>query len=109
MKKLLLFTMLLFSVNVFGQVVNPETKKLPEFKGKVYELPYVEQVVTLRKSYDSFVGASFLYILEGTILSESIFYACYDKENKSWVMFAVCYPNKGLWHINKKFIHLLKF
>lgn len=106
MKKLILSFLLLFSVNIFGQVVNPETKKLPEFNQSPSSLPYVENSTMY---HNGFKSADFLFLEKYVFLDDTVYYICYDNNNKKWVVFAVFLHKYNLWHINKKFIHLLKF
>ena len=98
--------MLLFSLNVFGQVVNPETKKLPEFTLETNQFGYVENIET---RVVAFTSASFLYVRKDHLLAGCRYFFCFDNNTKKWVVFAIHLKKDGVWHYNSKFVHLLKF
>jgi len=106
MKKLLLAFLLLFSITVFSQTVNPETKSLPVFKEDINSLNYVENSDT---HHAGFKSAKFLFLEKYVFIDETVYYVCYDKNSKKWIVFAVFLRKYNLWHINRKFLYLLTF
>lgn len=114
MKKFLITTIaaLAISVSAYSQksvTIKPvSADSIPTFTKKASDLPYVQNVQVYHGGKDLLKQPSFGFTIDVIPYVGDVYYIAYDKKI-GFITFAVFMPKYSLWHINEKFVHLLKF